>query len=53
MNSFVNIKKADIHIQEEFVKLSTNEILEASFQIGNHLTEFWLQGNISPLYPGL
>ena len=50
MNLFVNIEEADVQIQE-LVELLTNETLKASFQIGNHLIEFWLQGNIDDLYP--
>ena len=48
MNLFVNIEEADVQIQE-LVELSTNETLKASFQNGNHLLEFWLQGNIDDL----
>nr|XP_015918222.2 protein ZBED8-like [Parasteatoda tepidariorum] len=53
MNPYVNIETAEVHIQEELVELSTYETLKASFQNGDRLTEFWLQDNISRLYPGL
>ena len=53
MNLFVNIEKANVQIQEDFADLSTNETSKASFQNSDHLTEFWLQGNICHLYPGL
>lgn len=53
MNPFVNIETAEIQIQEELVELSTNETLKVSFHNGDRLTEFWLQGNISRLYPSI
>ncbi|KAJ7341579.1 hypothetical protein JRQ81_005852 [Phrynocephalus forsythii] len=53
MNPFMNTETAEVQIQEELVELSTNETLKASFQKGDRLTEFWLQSNISRLYPGL
>ncbi len=53
MNPFTNFETAEVQIQEELVELSTNETLKASFHNGDRLTEFWLQSNISRLYPGL
>ncbi|KAJ7326641.1 hypothetical protein JRQ81_016400 [Phrynocephalus forsythii] len=53
MNPSLNIEAAEVPIQKELVELSTNETLKASFQNGDCLTEFWLQSNISCLYPGL
>ena len=49
----VNIEKEDAQIQEELVELSTTENLKASFQNGDQLTKFWLQDNITHLYPGI
>jgi len=53
MNPFINIDTAEVQIQEELIELSTNETLKSSFKGNDRLTEFWLQTNIIPHYPGL
>lgn len=39
MNPYINIETAELHIQEELIELSTNEMLKASFNYGDGLTE--------------
>jgi len=40
MNHFINIKTAEVQIQEQLIELSTNETLKSSFKGSDWLAEF-------------
>lgn len=49
----VNVETAKIHIQEEWIELSTNEILKATIKDSECHITFWLQANVIRLFFGL
>ncbi|XP_072392094.1 protein FAM200A-like [Diabrotica undecimpunctata] len=51
LEPFSSLETAELSLQEELIELSTNEELKVKFK--NGYQEFWLQCQISVLYPAL
>ncbi|KRZ65300.1 SCAN domain-containing protein 3 [Trichinella papuae] len=51
INPFSNTDEIEMELEEELIELQTNEELKPKFKNGYH--SFWLQKQISDLYPGL